>query len=454
MRYIGSISNNMGYYNFNVKSFINEMGKICKVSGNQVLDDVRDSHSDWDYGQIKYGNEITIYVDKSEGNDDLDRLSDGRKLVLNIDLDNSIQMRRDKQGFSTAKNYTGVNQFEDLNEVFQVKRDDYEKVIIELNDKIRKARDTVERWMEMKKQDYGVDDLRSLEGDKKASIVSDINDLFPDYNNPGYGEIYENNEKTAAYFLKYTYAYTYLYKSLFGDIFRLMGEDEPIDVLSIGCGSKVDMAGLKLALLDTNREKASYYGIDLNDWTKNDYCLFKDQGCFDVVNIKDFLRTDDNDYNAIKSNVVIFPYSMSELADVKEPWEVLLNELPKRLKSNTIYIASNIRSGDNEKKDESCFKELIEAIEAEGYVLQQPIILKRGIERVSYIKETEDGIVLYRELNIGSTNSSEDTVAGYLQSIKNIDTKGISCNATTGASYIRYNIAKFSKEEHNDHQRQ
>ena len=450
MRYIGSIVRNQGYYNFVVNEYIDERGKINTASETQVLDDVRTCHPDWDCSQIEYAKQIAIWVAyNAGGNEALDELSDGRKTIWNLDLDQNIELRRDNKGFTTVNDYTAEDDFEEIGSVFPVRREDFETVADALNEKLRNAKTIIQEWIAEQEREYGVDSLADLTGEDLTDFINKANGLFPDFNNNNYGEIYGDAARTAAYLLKYVFAYTYLYKCLYRDIIGLMDEDEEIDVLSIGCGSKIDMAGLKLALLDTDRESAAYYGIDLKDWTNINglnYCLFPDQGCFNAVDIIVFLRRENNPYNSIKSNIILFPYSMSELVEAGEPWNVVLDELPNRLMSDRVYIAANIRSGENETPDSEAFSRLIEAMENAGYILQD-LIEVRGIntERKIY-KLREDGSMLAQALNIGTTRAGVETIAGYLSSIKSID-KRIKCNAITGTEYIRYNIAKFIKED-------
>ncbi len=443
MRYVGYIEMNGGFYNFKVNHYIDGRGKINQASPSQVRDDM-ENRLDCTSIMDRAENQITIWVLRDEGNEALDQLSDGQKLIWNLDL-NNVTLRSDNSGFTTVTDYTAVDDFEDISSVFPVLIDDFGTVTDELADKLMNARGIVENWIAEKQTQYGVNNLRDLDGENKNIIVTELNNLFPDFDNPNYGEIYGNPYRTAAYLYKYGFAYTYLYKSMYRDILNLMDADENINVLSIGCGAKLDMAGLKLALLDTNREEAAYYGIDLNDWTNNDnenFCLFNEQGCFEVVNIIDYLTREINNYNAIKENIIVFPYSMSELVDAGEPWNTVLERLPGRLVSDIVYIASNIRAGRNEESDERAFSQLIEAMRNAGYVPQEPIIMVRGIENTMYISNEEDGRSLSDALHIGDTNDNEDTVAGYLKSIKNIDDR-IKCNALVGTKYIRYNVARF-----------
>ncbi len=450
MRYVGKISkvNYYGntYYNFEAKAYIDDRGKINRASESQVLDDIRGCHPDWNYDQIdrRDRNKITIWVWNNVGNAVLDELSDGQKLIWDLDLNQNVELRRDQRGFTTVEDYTVETDFESIDSVFPVIREDYETVTGELNRKLTESKNSIDQWIENR---FGVRNLTDYNGEDTDTVVEALNALFPDFNNPNYGEIYGDRDRTSAYLLKYGFAYTYLYKSLYNKIFELMDDDEKADVLSIGCGAKIDMAGLKLALLETNREKAAYYGIDLNDWTDNNntnFCMFPDQGCFDAVNIVDFLERENDTYNSINSNIIIFPYSMSELVDAGVPWESVLNNLPGRLTSDKIYIAANIRSGGNEETDRRSFSELIARMTRAGYQQEGATIEVRGIDGTIYINETDDGGRLSETLNIGRTGDGTETVAGYLKSIKEYN-NDIKCNAILGTKYIRYNIAKFTR---------
>ena len=454
MIYVGLIEKEDGYYNFKVRHFIDERGKINEASPCQVKNDMED-YQDCSSIEDCFAARITIWVLNSEGNERLDQLADGRKLIWNLDP-NNITLRGDRKAFTTVTNYTAEENFREISSVFPVKKENFESVTDELLGKLNIARGKIEEWIEEKQRQYGVNNLADLEGEYKKAIVTDVNNLFPDYNNSEYGRIYGDIYKTAAYLYKYGFAYTYLYKSMYRDLFALMHEDEEIKVLSIGCGAKIDLAGLKLALLDTSRNWAAYHGIDLNDWTNNDstnFCLFPDQGCFEEGNIIEILNRENVSYNDIEENIIVFPYSMSELVDADEPWSAVLNNLPGRLISDRVYIASNIRLRDNERIDDNAFSQLIGAMNNAGYELQEPVTSVRNINNpMYYISDIDDGGKLADALKIGTTRDADTTVAGYLQSIKNID-ESITCNAITSTKYISYNIAKFIRNNENDYQR-
>ncbi len=444
MKYIGMISENNGYYNFLVKAYIDNRGKINMASPTQFLDDIRECHPDWNLGNVVFRNQITLWVLAGMGNDSLDELADGRKVIWDLDLNQNVELRVDQQGFTTVGDYTDETDFVGIDSVFPVVREDYETVTGELRTKLTDSKNNINQWME---NEFGVRNLADLNGEDTNHVVEEVNNLFPDFNDPDYGEIYGNPYRTSAYMLKYGFAYTYLYKSIYNKIFELMDDNERVDVLSIGCGSKIDMIGLKLALLDTNREKAAYYGIDLNDWTDNNnynFCMFPEQGCFDAVSIIDFLERENNRYNSINSNIIIFPYSMSELVEAGEPWRVVLDNLPERLTSDEVYIATNIRSSGNEGEDIGNFSNLVDRMAEAGYQQEGAIVEVRGIDDLNYISETEDGRQLSEALNIGSTRDGVETVAGYLGSIKDYD-REIRCNAITRTGYIRYNIVKLTR---------
>ncbi len=462
MKYVGIIQKKQGnslntwFYNFIVMEYIDDKrGIIRKASDRQIFDDIKrycpkyynENRSKLD--KCSDNNQITIWVKAGNSNEGLDELADGRKLVWNLNLENNVELRVDKLGLTTVKDYTWDNDIDEINSSFLIARDNYEKVTGELKRKLVDSKSQIEQWIQRKEKEYSVK-IHSISSKVNKEVVEKINELFPDFNKPNYVEIYGDPDRTAAYLLKYGFAYTYLYKSIYKNIMELMDENEKIDVLSIGCGARIDMLGLKLAILDTNKEKAAYYGIDLNDWTDNNktnFCLFPQEGCFEEADITDFLGRDNNTYNHINSNIILFPYSMSELVDNVIAWNSVLNNLPARLTSKNVYVATNIRSYGNEEKDEKSFLGLVSKMEEAGYRRMGDICSVRGIDGVANICDTEEGKKLAEALNIGSTKDNEETVAGYLQSIKRYDKNNIKCNPILSADYIRYNIAKFTKEK-------
>jgi len=340
-------------YILNINSYVQQNGRLNRVyDGEEFIQLMQDTTgSNHDAVNKVTGNMITIASASSKtGFPELAALI-GKNVILEVELTSGIKIYKDHMNnfrYCLNLKYTGgdvtkIGLITLINDI-QCSLDN----IIEKYEKLlSKCKDQLE--VEIKEKD---------KNESKEDVDSFIESLDPDYQRKdedgGYetavDKIYKDKWRSIYYLLKYGYAYPYLYYYIYRDILsRIFFNYENIDVMSIGCGSKMDLLGLKLAMNKLGyKNKVSYYGIELGDWNKNDLCIFTGDGSiYDNSNIVDYLNSTENIY----ANVIMFPYSLSELVDRDyetggmTPWEHICDKLPGKLVCNRIYIATPIKKG-------------------------------------------------------------------------------------------------------------
>lgn len=204
--------------------------------------------------------------------------------------------------------------------------------------------------------DESVKSVKSVHQDwTEKEILDYIQKRIPDYSSEESIPVDEYKDEVfqSIYLMKYGMAYTYLYYKMYSTFFETYvleeKENEPIKVLALGCGTKIDLLGLKLAAAFLEvKNPIYYYGVDYKDWTEKDMCFLNEEGCFHVCGAQDFLKDKDNIYDY---NVVTFPYSLSEIRGLNKGvvFKDVRDNLGKNSNSKNIYILTNIRDNDNYK---------------------------------------------------------------------------------------------------------
>ncbi|MCR4738683.1 MAG: hypothetical protein K5886_00315 [Lachnospiraceae bacterium] len=151
------------------------------------------------------------------------------------------------------------------------------------------------------------------------------------------------SERTAQmyYILQYAYAYSYMYRECYEKVYEEVYRDlnEPVKVLSFGCGPCLDGFGLKLAQHRKGFKVVSYTGIDYSDWNKG-FCFHFEDSEFVKSDIIAYLDSLD----MIDANVLMFPRILSELDD--DTLQRLKEKLNGKLKSDRVVIISTYRNGE------------------------------------------------------------------------------------------------------------
>lgn len=160
-------------------------------------------------------------------------------------------------------------------------------------------------------QDFIEDKIRSIYSDfqqeaKKAGELCACKELTyaggntPDYTNP---LVLQN------YMLRFFPAYLAEYFLMYMQLFNHKFLTEKLNVLSIGCGSGIDLWGLYFAVKETGKDPGSfirYTGVDIAPWVYQDKLGLK-KVRFLTQNIADWKKMDRNDYN-----VFVFPKCIGE----------------------------------------------------------------------------------------------------------------------------------------------
>lgn len=184
--------------------------------------------------------------------------------------------------------------------------------------------DSMNSLCEMRKLNYSLDEL-------------------PDYSSTVLQQLYH---------LRYTYAYTYEYYVMYDHALRLLEPSEqPLSVLSVGCGALTDYAGLRKRL-GTGKRKIDYTGIDLIDWK---YKAEPDEG--DHVVVRTGIRASQyfRDVECLDSDIFMFPKSISEMDD-GELSEIAEAFLIKPNLKKRFCLGISLR-----KNEQNCKRDIIKA---------------------------------------------------------------------------------------------
>ncbi|MFC1588032.1 hypothetical protein ACFL54_06970 [Planctomycetota bacterium] len=123
---------------------------------------------------------------------------------------------------------------------------------------------------------------------------------------------YENKILQPYYLLRYFPAYLAEYYLMYKKMLRsLFLKNQQLKVLSIGCGSGIDLWGLYFAIKNKHLnpdEKIDYTGVDLVNWRYFDNMELEDV-YFYQKNIADWEEMDEDNYN-----VIVFPKSIGEFS--------------------------------------------------------------------------------------------------------------------------------------------
>ena len=109
--------------------------------------------------------------------------------------------------------------------------------------------------------------------------------------------------------MRYDLAYAHEYKVMCAEMLESMNPGASLEVTSLGCGNMVDYWSLKRVLPANCR--VSYHGVDAIDWDDKFAACKGDKIDFALQYISDYLY----DCDELKSDVYVFPKSISEIDD-------------------------------------------------------------------------------------------------------------------------------------------
>lgn len=122
---------------------------------------------------------------------------------------------------------------------------------------------------------------------------------LPDYSDPHVQQLY---------LLRYTCAYAFEYKQMYRTLLQRIPPEQPLEILSIGCGNLVDY----WALTQVSGEKRPlrYLGLDVIDWCWRFYPRRQDQVEFLQTDVLEYLQN----VPELTADIYMFPKSISEFS--------------------------------------------------------------------------------------------------------------------------------------------
>lgn len=152
---------------------------------------------------------------------------------------------------------------------------------------------------------------------------------------------YDDELHRLYYFLRYTVPYCVEYREIYRKILasNMLNKASSISVLSIGCGSMLDLVGLKYAMEEIEHPLPLFYhGIDPVDWN-----------CTEIKNIPNISIefTENNLGQSSPSkriypyNIIIFPRSISDIPSHER--KIFFHKLQNKNISSTIALAISKR---------------------------------------------------------------------------------------------------------------
>ena len=169
-------------------------------------------------------------------------------------------------------------------------------------------------------------------GDKLCALKSlrfDSGNL-PDYSNPHVQQLY---------LLRYTYGYAFEYKRMYESLMERIPPEQPLEVLSIGCGNLVDYWAL--ARVAGDQRPIRYLGIDIMDWSWRFFHRPQDDTRFQNIGFKEYLQNTPE----LTADVYTFPKSISEFTN-EEFTEICSLIETKKIQKNTVHFLFSLRTDE------------------------------------------------------------------------------------------------------------
>lgn len=178
------------------------------------------------------------------------------------------------------------------------------------------------------------------------------------------------------YFLRYSYGYSFEYKYMYKKALACFEKDNPLKVLSIGCGCGIDYWALTEALTTNENEDIPihYDGVDPIDWDMKFTSISsraKDLVNYHICTIESFIE--EKVRFSLDYDIIILPKSLSDLIrsgayeKIKKLFEncilvrntvLVMGSFPLKISDNL----ENINPKINEVKNNQNFCELINAL--------------------------------------------------------------------------------------------
>ncbi|MCR5205361.1 MAG: hypothetical protein K6E47_09910 [Lachnospiraceae bacterium] len=286
-------------------------------------------------------------------------------------------------------------------------------------------------------------------------------------------------DKLNLYILRMAYAYTFVYYMAYYDLLEKLinvqdnnsKDSIELNILSVGCGYKVDALGalyakrnimLKNEGINENKIKIRYTGVDREEWNKSGNMICISENTDDDRFICDDIVKYLNEQNKIKYNVIMFPNSMSELinGDNKDaPFYETIRKIDEKTDEsiNEIYMIISLRK-DNYDTDHKTVDKLVHDFsDLKNFIFVQKYISDKNIKEPENIKiqkmpyETQFKD-LYKQLDFYKNKEVRlpDKIAEALKFLDAFAVKifgnGAYCKATEHANYCKYVILKLRRK--------
>jgi len=160
------------------------------------------------------------------------------------------------------------------------------------------------------------------------------------------------------YYGAYLCEYRYIYNKLLEEI-----DSEEIEVLSLGAGGLIDLAGLQYALSDKKQEPSKYKkyrGYDIFDWHREipvgNPDKFYIQKCISKI-----------DFSCYSPNVFMFGKSISDIGE--KSLDLFLDKLKNsRFRKDRVFIINSARKAESHmEEDKALFERVKNAFESIGF---------------------------------------------------------------------------------------
>ncbi len=190
---------------------------------------------------------------------------------------------------------------------------------------------------------------------------------------------YNNKLLQYVYNIRYSMAYAYEYKQLYIKLLERAKIQEKIEVVSLGCGSFIDLWALQQVIPKTCR--IIYHGVDLVNWERKFNCERKNEATFDQISAAEYMAGCDE----LTADAYIFPKSISEL-DEAEMQCICETIRDKRIKKNEVHFLFSMRENSGSlERDLGKTRMLYDTMAAMGMITDDaPEAVIRGENKLVY----------------------------------------------------------------------
>ena len=156
------------------------------------------------------------------------------------------------------------------------------------------------------------------------------NGNLPDYN---------NRLVQCVYNIRYSMAYAYEYKQLYTKMLQRIKLKEKLEVVSLGCGSFIDLWSLQQVIPKECR--IIYHGVDLVNWERKFSYDRHNEATFDQISAAEYIAGLDE----LTADAYIFPKSISEL-DEAEMERICQIIRQKGIKKDEVHFLFSMRENN------------------------------------------------------------------------------------------------------------